>query len=254
MLLSSRTGFKVFRRRQNKQSLFTMSNSPKLTQILIKEVRNSKLIVDQDNQRSSTSTAKLEVAGSNTSTTQPSTTRTEAIHQVMKPIAKAAHHTVVQQIEDVFRASTGSVTTPDSGSMSLKQQIDLGLASTTPWVNIPHTKADYMDNRYGFTAYGFQPAIQPVYTIFAQRNDKASIKWKSKAVQEALSGVSELELWLQATSEQLYALLKNQNSTVNSPPDYALKSTTAYDTNLQDIVKRNHISEFLHYEDDAPWH
>jgi hypothetical protein len=168
------------------------------------------------------------------------------MHQVMKPIAKAAHPSVVQQIEDVFRASTGSVTTPDSGSMSLQQQIDLGLASTTPWVNIPHTEADYMDNRYGFTAYGFQPAIQLVYTIFAQRNDKASIKWKSKAVQEALSGVSELELWLQATSEQLYALLKNQNSTVNSPPDYALKSTTAHDTNLQDIVKRSHISEFLH--------
>ena len=250
-VLMSRTGFRVFRKRKNKKSLFTMSNSPKQTQILIKEVRNSKLIVDQDNQRSSTSTAKLEVAESNTSTTQPSTTRTEAIHQVMKPIAKAAYHTVVQQIEDVSKASTGSVTAPDSGSMSLQQQIDLGLASTTPWVNFPQTEADNMDNRCAFTAYGYQPAIQPAYTIFAQRNDKASIKRKSKAMQEASSEVGEPELWNVTTTEQLNALLKNQNLTVNSPPDYALKSATAHDTNLQDTVNRTHISEFFHYEDDA---
>ena len=58
----------------------------------------------------------------------------------------------------------------------------------------PYTEADYIDQSTSYTAYGSAPASKPVYTIFVQRNDKASIKWKSKAVQKALSGVSELEL------------------------------------------------------------
>ena len=55
-----------------------------------------------------------------------------------------------------------------------------------------------------------------------------------------------------ASLEQLNALLKNQNSAVNSPPEVnVLKSATAHDTNLQNTVNRTHISEFFHYEDDA---
>ena len=262
--IMSLNGFKGFKKKK-KKSLFTIYHSSTNSKSLIKEVANSKCIATSVVPPTSEklSSTPIRVAGSKTSTNQPFNNSTNAakIHQNLMTIANAKASSNLKtavQVNDasalhcdgVKSASNGSARPVDSRSALLKP-VDLGVASYIPWDDSPLTYNEQMFQYDTFSAYGQEPATRPLYTIFVHRNDQASIKWKSKTATMARSG-EEAALWSVTTSEQLHTLLKNQNSAVNSASEmHVLKSTTAYDTNLQDTVNRTHISDFFHYEEDA---
>ena len=62
-----------------------------------------------------------------------------------------------------------------------------------------------------------------------------------------------IELWEITSTEQLHVFLANElaSGAVNSPLNPELKSDGPCDTNLGLKVKRAHISELIHYEDET---